>query len=72
VSYFRYFEQARISWFDSLKIDYSPDSEGRSSARRISPPGQGAARAPAAMLCGAVQVHPEEEVARHLSSAALG
>ena len=28
VSYFRYFEQARISWFDSLKIDYSPDSEG--------------------------------------------
>ncbi len=28
VSYFRYFEQARISWFDSLEIDYSPDSEG--------------------------------------------
>ena len=28
VSYFRYFEQARISWFDSLKIDYSPESEG--------------------------------------------
>jgi len=28
VSYFRYFEQARISWFDSLKIDYLPDSEG--------------------------------------------
>ena len=28
VSYFRYFEQARISWFDSLKIDYSPASEG--------------------------------------------
>jgi acyl-CoA thioester hydrolase len=27
VSYFRYFEQARISWFDSLKIDYSPASE---------------------------------------------
>ncbi|HEV8260162.1 MAG TPA: thioesterase family protein, partial [Burkholderiales bacterium] len=24
-SYFRYFEQARISWFDSLKIGYSPD-----------------------------------------------
>lgn len=28
VSYFRYFEQARISWFDGLKIDYSPGSEG--------------------------------------------
>jgi acyl-CoA thioester hydrolase len=28
VSYFRYFEQARISWFDSLKIDYRPGSEG--------------------------------------------
>ena len=28
VSYFRYFEQARISWFDDLKIDYSPGSEG--------------------------------------------
>ena len=28
VSYFRYFEQARISWFDSLSIDYRPDSEG--------------------------------------------
>src|SRR5258708_21507080 len=28
VSYFRCFEQARISWFDSLKLDYSPDSEG--------------------------------------------
>src|SRR4026208_790458 len=28
VSYFRYFEQARISWFDSLTIDYRPGSEG--------------------------------------------
>ena len=28
VSYFRYFEQARISWFDSLNIDYRPGSEG--------------------------------------------
>lgn len=28
VSYFRYFEQARISWFDSLKIDYRPGHEG--------------------------------------------
>jgi acyl-CoA thioester hydrolase len=28
VSYFRYFEQARISWFDSLKIDYRPGLEG--------------------------------------------
>lgn len=28
VSYFRYFEQARISWFDSLQIDYRPESEG--------------------------------------------
>ncbi len=28
VAYFRYFEQARISWFDSLKIDYRPGSEG--------------------------------------------
>lgn len=28
VSYFRYFEQARISWFDSLQIDYRPGSEG--------------------------------------------
>ncbi len=27
-SYFRYFEQARISWFDSLSIDYRPGSEG--------------------------------------------
>ncbi len=26
--YFRYFEQARISWFDSLDIDYRPQSEG--------------------------------------------
>jgi acyl-CoA thioester hydrolase len=28
VSYFRYFEQARISWFDSLNVDYRPGSEG--------------------------------------------
>lgn len=28
VAYFRYFEQARISWFDSLEIDYRPGSEG--------------------------------------------
>ena len=28
VSYFRYFEQARISWFDDLNIDYRPGSEG--------------------------------------------
>lgn len=28
VSYFRYFEQARISWFDSLNIDYRQGSEG--------------------------------------------
>jgi hypothetical protein len=28
VSYFRYFEQARISWFDTLAIDYRPGSEG--------------------------------------------
>jgi acyl-CoA thioester hydrolase len=28
VCYFRYFEQARISWFDSLKIDYRAGSEG--------------------------------------------
>jgi acyl-CoA thioester hydrolase len=28
VAYFRYFEQARISWFDSLGIDYAPDGEG--------------------------------------------
>ncbi|HEX4986056.1 MAG TPA: thioesterase family protein [Burkholderiales bacterium] len=28
VSYFRFFEQARISWFDSLRIDYRPGSEG--------------------------------------------
>lgn len=28
VSYFRYFEQARISWFDSLEIDYRPGNEG--------------------------------------------
>ena len=28
VSYFRYFEQARISWFDALEIDYRPGSEG--------------------------------------------
>ena len=28
VSYFRYFEQARISWFDTLRIDYRPGSEG--------------------------------------------
>jgi acyl-CoA thioester hydrolase len=27
-AYFRYFEQARISWFDSLKIDYRAGSEG--------------------------------------------
>jgi acyl-CoA thioester hydrolase len=28
VSYFRYFEQARISWFDSMNVDYRPGSEG--------------------------------------------
>jgi acyl-CoA thioester hydrolase len=28
VSYFRFFEQARISWFESLDIDYSTGSEG--------------------------------------------
>lgn len=28
VSYFRYFEQARISWFDSLEIDYRPGAQG--------------------------------------------
>jgi acyl-CoA thioester hydrolase len=28
VSYFRYLEQARISWFDSLGIGYRPGSEG--------------------------------------------
>jgi acyl-CoA thioester hydrolase len=28
VSYFRYFEQARISWFDDLRIEYQPGSEG--------------------------------------------
>lgn len=28
VSYFRYFEQARISWFDGLQIDYRPGTEG--------------------------------------------
>lgn len=28
VAYFRYFEQARISWFDSLQIAYRPGSEG--------------------------------------------
>ncbi|HVY04808.1 MAG TPA: thioesterase family protein [Burkholderiales bacterium] len=28
VSYFRFFEQARISWFESLSIDYSKGSEG--------------------------------------------
>jgi acyl-CoA thioester hydrolase len=28
VAYFRYFEQARISWFDSLAIDYAPNGEG--------------------------------------------
>lgn len=28
VAYYRYFEQARISWFDSLEIDYRPGSEG--------------------------------------------
>jgi acyl-CoA thioester hydrolase len=28
VSYFRYFEQARISWFDSLDIRYGPGSAG--------------------------------------------
>jgi acyl-CoA thioester hydrolase len=28
VAYFRYFEQARISWFDSLQIVYRPGSEG--------------------------------------------
>lgn len=27
-AYFRFFEQARISWFDSMKIDYRPESEG--------------------------------------------
>ena len=28
VAYYRYFEQARISWFDSLEINYRPGSEG--------------------------------------------
>src|SRR5262249_44704242 len=28
VSYFRFFEQARISWFESLGIDYSAGTEG--------------------------------------------
>src|SRR5688572_23565274 len=28
VSYFRYFEQARISWFDSLGIRYAPGAQG--------------------------------------------
>ncbi|HWA14009.1 MAG TPA: thioesterase family protein [Burkholderiales bacterium] len=28
VSYFRYFEQARISWFDSLGVVYRPGGEG--------------------------------------------
>jgi acyl-CoA thioester hydrolase len=28
VAYFRYFEQARISWFDGLNISYKPGSEG--------------------------------------------
>jgi acyl-CoA thioester hydrolase len=28
VAYFRYFEQARISWFDSLGIGYQAGSEG--------------------------------------------
>lgn len=28
VAYFRYFEQARISWFDGLSISYKPGSEG--------------------------------------------
>jgi acyl-CoA thioester hydrolase len=28
VAYFRYFEQARISWFDSLQIAYRPGLEG--------------------------------------------
>ncbi|MFN0041176.1 MAG: acyl-CoA thioesterase [Burkholderiales bacterium] len=27
VSYFRFFEQARISWFDLMRIDYRPTSE---------------------------------------------
>ena len=26
--YFRYFEQARISWFDALNVDYKEGSEG--------------------------------------------
>jgi acyl-CoA thioester hydrolase len=28
VSYFRYFEQARLSWFDALGINYSASAEG--------------------------------------------
>ncbi len=28
VSYFRYFEQARLSWFESLGFDYVADTEG--------------------------------------------
>lgn len=28
VSYFRYFEQARLSWFESLGFDYVSDAEG--------------------------------------------
>jgi acyl-CoA thioester hydrolase len=28
VSYFRFFEQARISWFDSLDVVYRPGAEG--------------------------------------------
>ncbi len=28
VSYFRYFEQARLSWFESLGFDYVNDAEG--------------------------------------------
>ena len=28
VSYLRYFEEARISWFESLNLEYKPGSEG--------------------------------------------
>ena len=28
VAYFRYFEQARISWFDALGIQYLPSTQG--------------------------------------------
>jgi acyl-CoA thioester hydrolase len=28
VAYLRYFEEVRIAWFESLKLDYRPGSEG--------------------------------------------